>query len=67
MFNDFFSLKSFFYDNVEKYYRGGQERDDMHAHAHYMPDTSTHSGYIIHTAFPLQQWLHKRSSVLRHT
>ena len=27
----------------------------------------THSEYIIITDFPLQQWLHERSSVLRYT
>ena len=30
-------------------------------------DTNTHSEYIIFTAFPQQQWLHERSSVLRYT
>jgi len=29
--------------------------------------TNTHSEYIILIAFPLQQWLHERSSVLRNT
>jgi hypothetical protein len=29
--------------------------------------TNTHSEYIILTAFPLQQWLYARSSVLRNT
>jgi hypothetical protein len=28
--------------------------------------TKTHSEYVIRTAFPLQQWLHERSSKLRH-
>jgi hypothetical protein len=28
---------------------------------------NTHSGYVTPTAFPLQQWLHERVSVLRHT
>ena len=27
--------------------------------------TNTHSEYVILTAFPLQQWLHERVSVLR--
>jgi hypothetical protein len=27
----------------------------------------THSEYVIFTAFPLQQWLHKRASMLRYT
>jgi hypothetical protein len=29
--------------------------------------TNTYSEYVILTAFPLQQWLHKRASVLRYT
>ena len=30
-------------------------------------DTNTHSEYVILIAFPLQQWLHERTSVLRYT
>jgi len=30
-------------------------------------DTNTHSEYVILIAFPLQQWLHERPSVLRYT
>jgi hypothetical protein len=29
--------------------------------------TDTHSEYVILIAFPLQQWLHERASVLRYT
>jgi hypothetical protein len=29
--------------------------------------TNTHSWYVILTAFPLQQWLHERTSMLRYT
>jgi hypothetical protein len=29
--------------------------------------TNTHSQYVILTAFPLQQWLHERASILRYT
>jgi hypothetical protein len=29
--------------------------------------TDTHSEYVIITAFPLQQWLQERASMLRHT
>jgi len=29
--------------------------------------TDTHLGYVIINAFPLQQWLHERTSVLRYT
>ena len=34
----------------------------------WMPKVSdTHSEYVIPTAFPLQQWLQERASVLRYT
>jgi hypothetical protein len=40
------------------------------AHAHFVLDTSgykqTHSGCVILNAFPLQQWLHERASMLRY-
>ena len=29
--------------------------------------SNTHSEYVIHIAFPLQQWLHERTSILRYT
>jgi len=29
--------------------------------------TDTHSVYVISIAFPLQQWLHERASLLRYT
>jgi len=29
--------------------------------------TDTHSEHVILTAFPLQQWLHERASLLRYT
>jgi len=29
--------------------------------------TNTHSEYVIILAFPLQQWLHERASMLRYT
>ena len=29
--------------------------------------TKTRSGYVIVIAFPLQQWLHERTSMLRYT
>jgi hypothetical protein len=30
-------------------------------------DTNTYSEYVILFAFPLQQWLYERASILRHT
>jgi hypothetical protein len=32
-----------------------------------MNATNTHSEYVILSAFPLQQWLYERASMLRHT
>ena len=29
--------------------------------------TNTHSQYVTFIAFPLQQWLHERASILRHS
>jgi len=29
--------------------------------------TSTHSKYAVRIAFPVQQWLHERTSLLRYT
>jgi hypothetical protein len=28
--------------------------------------TRTHSGYVIHTAFPRQQWLRERATMIRY-
>jgi hypothetical protein len=53
---------------VKKYCRAGQATDDNMAHAHCMLDTQgykIHSEYVILTAFPLQEWLHERVSILR--
>jgi hypothetical protein len=41
-------------DNMEKYCTDGQSTDDNMAHAH----------CVILIAFPLQQWLHERTSTL---
>ena len=36
--------------------------------AYWIPKaTNTHSQYVILIAFPLQQWLHERASLLRYT
>jgi len=29
--------------------------------------TNTHTGYVVLTGFPLQQWLHESASMLRYT
>ena len=63
-------------DDVGKYCRAGPAIDDNMEHAHCMLDAcalhagylrlQTHSEYVIRIAFPLQQWLHERASVLRY-
>jgi hypothetical protein len=54
---------------VEKYRRAGQATNK--AHAHCTLDTLvrkySHSGCVILVAFPQQQWLHERASMLRYT
>ena len=71
MFNNlFFSKIVRLWDNVEKYCRARQATDDNKAHAHCMLEpksTNTHSEYVMHIAFPRQQWLHEQASVLRYT
>jgi hypothetical protein len=57
---------------VEGNCRAGQATNDNMAQAHCMLDTKaththTHSHYVVHTAFPLQQWLHERASLLHYT
>ena len=56
---------------MEKYYRAGQATDDNIAYEHCMMDAQgyqyTHSGCAVIMAFPLQQWLHERASMLRYT
>jgi hypothetical protein len=51
-------------DNVEKYCTAREATDDNMSHAHCMLDTQPK--YVIFTAFPLQQWLHERASLLRY-
>ena len=58
------------WDNVKKHRRAGQATDDSMAHAHCMLDykvTNTPSEYVILIAFPRQQWLHERASLLPYT
>jgi hypothetical protein len=56
---------------VEKYYGAGQGTDYNMAHARCMLDTKgythTHSEYVLHIAFPQQQWLNEHASVLLYT
>ena len=51
-----------------KYCRAGQTTNVNMAHACWMPKAiDTHSQYVILNAFPHQQWLHERTSMLRYT
>jgi len=73
LFNKFFFRKSFRqWDNVEKCGRAGQATDGnkirLMLFACWTPKaTNTHSEYVIVITFPLQQWLHERTSVLHCT
>ena len=60
------------WDNVEKYCRAEQATDDntirrMCIACWISKAIDTNSEYVIFIAFPLQQWLHERASVLRYT
>ena len=57
---------------MEKYSRAGQATHNSIVRrmliSCWIPKaTNTHSEYVILTAFPLQQWMHERASVLRYT
>ena len=57
---------------MEKYDRSGQATDDsiirrMRFTCWITKATDTHSQYVILIAFPRQQWLGGRASVLRYT
>jgi len=72
MFNNFFRKSCHLWDNVEKCCRAGQVTDDnitrcVHIACWLPKATNTHSEYVTLFAFPLQQWLYERSSMLRYT
>ena len=57
---------------MEKYGRPGQATDDsiirrMRIACWITEATNTHSENVILIAFPLQQWLHERTSMLGYT
>ena len=55
---------------MEKYCSAGQATDDSMANAHCLlgnKATNTPSECVIRIAFALQQWLHKRAPLLRHS
>jgi hypothetical protein len=61
-----------FSDNLEKFGTARQATDDniirrMRLACRITKATDTHSVYVILIAFPQQQWLRERVSMLRHT
>ena len=68
----FFRKSCRLWNHVKKYSKAGQIADDNLAHALCMLGNygytykHTHPEYVILIAFPWQQWLHKRASVLRY-
>jgi hypothetical protein len=66
-----FSRKSCnLWDSVEKYPTVRQATDDNMVHVHCVLDTYGYKDtlsivYVVLIAFPLQQWLHERASLLR--
>jgi len=68
MFNNFFEKSSFLRKNFEKYCRAGWDKmtvRSMRIPSWILKATNTHAEYVILIAFPLQQWLHERDSMLR--
>jgi hypothetical protein len=54
-------------DNIEKFCRGGRPQIWRMRIACWIPKaTNAHTGCVILIAFPLQQWLHERASMLRY-
>jgi hypothetical protein len=69
VFDNFFRKSWRLWDNVEKYCRVGQATDGhiiglMSFVCWITKATDTHSEYVTLIAFPLQQWLHERASML---
>jgi hypothetical protein len=71
MFSNFFRKSFLLWDNVGKYFRAGQATDDniwrTLIACWITKATNIHWEYIVHIAFPQQQWLHERASILRYT
>ena len=69
MFGKFVRKSCTLRDEVEKYCRARQATDDilmrrMRLARWIFSATNTHSEYVVLTAFPPQQWLRERSSIL---
>jgi hypothetical protein len=55
-------------ENAEKYGSALQVSGDNKTYAHFMLEaTDAYSQYVPIIAFPLQQWLHMRASLLQNT
>jgi len=72
MFNNVYRKSCRLWDNVEEYGRAGQATDDniirrMRFTCWMTEATDTRSEYVILLAFPRQQWLRERVSLLRCT
>jgi hypothetical protein len=72
VFNAFFRISCHLWDNVGKCCRPKEATKDniirrMHFECWVTKATDTHSEYVILIAFPRQQWLRERTSMLRHT
>ena len=69
--NLFFSRKlCLLLENVEKYLQPGRPQMTirrMRISSQVPKATDTHSDDLIYIAFPLQQWLNERASMLRYT
>jgi hypothetical protein len=68
--NFFFSENWYLWDNVEKYGRARHATDDntirrMRIACWITKAIETHSEYVILIAFPRQQWLRERASMIR--
>ena len=66
----FFQKSCHLSDNVEKYCKpryNMMKIRRMHIECWIPKATNTHSEYVIHIAFPLQLWLHERTSMSRYT
>ena len=75
--NTYFVFNNFFFENLavcETVWKNIVERGSprwlygAYTVACWVPKAkNTHSGCVLLIAFPLQQWLHKRASILRHS
>jgi hypothetical protein len=71
VFNNFFSENHVVYEiiwkNVVESGRPQMDSRHMRFSCWITKSTDTRSEYVIYAAFPLQQWLRKRVSMLRYT